>query len=388
MVLKVSQINDQYIYVHVGFSEAEINDLLKNTTFKITDFASYRALYAAEKNLAAIEVKKTIREQVQHALIDEGYIVFSEPLATYRGEVKYNNPLFVIMKFCVVPNQMDLVFPGTKMIFNRGPLPREVLDEVIKNLLIKRGCYYFQEVDKVTSFDQIVYVDLIYDERKVELAFSPEDGNTLVDFSQLFGYNKGEELPLEIFDIPNLSKATLVEVLQKVPHPLTDELVENLHISDVKTVKELEQEISNTIHPNRQRMVLVDKIIDYIVKHSNIDIQNDLIEHFIQVVAYEHAWTYDEAKTDWDSYGDEVKNELIYTLKSQMVKLYLIRQAQMGHLNFIDDYLIKVQEQYDNHLHMIIEEDGEIDEHGLFLREQLDYAILFNFFVEQEIIIL
>ena len=51
----------------------------------------------------------------------------------------------------------------------------------------------------------------------------------------------------------------------------------------------------------------------------------------------------------------------------------------MGHLNFIDDYLIKVQEQYDNHLHMIIEEDGEIDEHGLFLIEQLDYAILFNF---------
>ena len=50
MVLKVSQINDQYIYVHVGFSEAEINDLLKNTTFKITDFASYRALYAAEKS--------------------------------------------------------------------------------------------------------------------------------------------------------------------------------------------------------------------------------------------------------------------------------------------------------------------------------------------------
>ena len=111
----------------------------------------------------------------------------------------------------------------------------------------------------------------------MEIAFSPEDGNTLVDFSQLFGYNKGEELPLEIFDIPNLSKATLVEVLQKVPHPLTDELVENLHISDVKTVKELEQEISSTIHPNRQRMVLVDKIIDYIVKHSNIDIRTTLL---------------------------------------------------------------------------------------------------------------
>lgn len=97
-------------------------------------------------------------------------------------------------------------------------------------------------------------------------------------------------------------------------------------------------------------MVLVDKIIDYIVRHSDIEISEMIISHFISLMAKETATTFEEVKADWDFYSKDIKDKLIYTLKTQMVRLYLIRFIQRGNLSYIDDYLINVQEQYDNHL--------------------------------------
>ena len=388
MILEITQVNEQYIYAYVGVSEEEINEYFANSIYKITSIEEYEQLSDSERIACSEYIKTIIQEDVQNAVMDRGYLVISDPLVTYRGSITYDNPLFVILKYCIVSEHMELVFPKTKMMFNRGELPREVLDEVIRTLLLKSGYFTVEEVEKYTSTEQIASVDFIINGRPIGLTFNPEDGNTLVDFRGLLGYNKGDELPLDIFDLPGASEAKLVTIYQKVPMQLTNDLVKQMHIPDVNTIEEFEKEINDTIHPNRQRMVLVDKIIDYIVRHSDIEISEMIISHFISLMAKETATTFEEVKADWDFYSKDIKDKLIYTLKTQMVRLYLIRFIQRGNLSYIDDYLINVQEQYDNHLLNLARLGKKVDEQGLFLREQLDYALLFNYFVEQEIIIL
>ena len=190
MILEITQVNEQYIYAYVGVSEEEINEYFANSIYKITSIEEYEQLSDSERIACSEYIKTIIQEDVQNAVMDRGYLVISDPLVTYRGSITYDNPLFVILKYCIVPEHMELVFPKTKMMFNRGELPREVLDEVIRTLLLKSGYFTVEEVEKYTSTEQIASVDFIINGRPIGLTFNPEDGNTLVDFRGLLGYNK------------------------------------------------------------------------------------------------------------------------------------------------------------------------------------------------------
>lgn len=383
MNLKPLKISDQYYHTYVSFSKYEINKFYTEATERLEFNSDIKLLSNSEKEILIDEIKSRIEEEIEQAIMELDIVIISEILYIYRGQIAYDNPLFVIAKMCTVPEDLELVFPDTILNLQNMKCIDNVLKVILNSLLISEKFIDLVEVEQCSSTENVIVVEAIVDGQTTEFTIDWQDEDSFVDFDLLFGYNIGDEIPSDFINLNNISYAKIKNIYLKQPKELTDEIVKKLNIFNVKTKDEFIKKIVSVIENRQNRNFAVTKILDYVIKNSNIVIEEIVIEHFMHLIAKEFSCSVEEIKDEWNELEDDHLGNLVNQIKKQ----YIVHYAYRNNVNYItDEYYKTIKEEYNLHRALMLV-DNNIQDYEMFLREQLDFMILYNFFTDEGLIL-
>lgn len=383
MNFKPLRVNDQYYHIYISFNKHEINKFFHNSLASYEFTTSFKKLPVDEQELITNDVKTQITQEIESMIMNLDIIIISEILYLFRGKIQYDTPLFVIAKICTIPEEVDLISPDTIINLKNNKCADNALKVIIDSLLISNNFYDLVEVSECNSASNVVVIEAVIDGAVQDLTIDGEDEASLVDFDLLFGYNIDSQISTDFINLDNVTYAKIKKIYLKQPQELTDEIVKNINLFNIKNKDEFIRKITSVIETRQNRNFAVNKILDYVIKNSNIKIEDEVIDHFMHLMANEFECSVEEIRDEWNNLDEDHFGNLTY----QITKQYIVHHAYRNNANYMtDEYYKMIKEEYNLHRALMLV-DNNIQEYEMFLREQLDFIILFNFFSDEGLIL-
>lgn len=366
MEMKQSYISDNYHIIYLTFSKELMNEIFDEVKYE-NDVSDYKK----EEDPKFLEglVKEDIINQIYDRLTKLDVMPIGKPIIKFMKSINENSPLLVIVKTCVLRNDLNLHFPiDFNITVDYKKLEDKYQNQLIKKILLNNFEYELVPSSKVTS-KSVVHFNISFSQD--EITFDNLD-NQIIDLSEkneefeydlLIGNKVGDEVTLTSGEIT--TKAKITKIFEKKLNQLTDQVVLRLDFAQTKTVNEFKEKLKEITVFSTIVDTYSSYIINYIIQNHDYELDDDMKRHFLSFPHTEKDKTY-------------LKN-IQYNLISEAI-------GSLVSLSYEDKHVRKYNtlvEEFD--LRLLLGDIDESEEMGILNQRENEVWIV-QFFVDQGVI--
>lgn len=371
MRLKQDYVSSQFHQLYFELSPKEVNEIFEEVADENSNLTDQNSIEFIEKVKDKIEY-----ETIQIQINELDVYMIGPKMITYLTDVKKDNIVLGIAKFCILPEELNIELPTyIPSSFIETNVTKEQTLSTINKILICNDYYDLIEVSEVDETSVITY-DLCYTNNGTVLN---KIENQTFDMSEVTDENvdidplkfeKKKKDDIVILDNEEVKvEARIKKIEKKVAKELTDEIVKNLKFLRVTTATGFEKKINEIYKFGKTLDLLVYYVTEFIIQNKQIEFDSYVVDF------YQKYASQCNLPTDNIDYDSGIKRMLIIEYLSAIIDA-----------KYEDENIMHVGKIYDEQALAQLLDGSDLFFDDAFFDHRMEELKIFNYCENEKII--